>query len=199
MRRHAPGILSIKSQPLDVLRKAAVAGGRSGTGGSTRNWKRGSGGACQIHGELRGMARVERGILGENREIFRIGGKRTAQDRFMDEVHAETRRVASGAVCDVVANLIFFLIAQDGKRRDGRNELVVAESFETGDGLRCRTEWKSQREAEVGVTRLREMQIAHSQGERSEPGGAEDVLLPEHCIEIVVVRRRSGGRQSGLL
>ena len=72
----------------------------------------------------------------------------------MDEIHPEARRMASGSVRDVVTDLIFFLIAQDRKRGDGRDELVVAESFESGNGLRSGAEGKGQRKAQIGVACL---------------------------------------------
>ena len=107
--------------------------------------------------------------------------------------------MASGRVRDVVADLIFFLISQDGKRRDGRDELVVAKRLETGNGLRRRADRKGQCEPEVGVARRCEMQIAHAQGERSQPSGAEDVLLAKHRVEIVVMRGGAGGWKRSLL
>src|SRR5579872_6098694 len=103
----------------------------------------------------------------------------------MDEIDSEAGRMASGRVRDVVANLIFLLIAQDGKCCDGGNELIVAECFESGDGLRRSAEGKCQREAEIGVAGFRQMQIADAQSQRSEPGRAENVLLAEHDVEVV--------------
>ena len=64
---------------------------------------------------------------------FRVARQRAAQHRFVDEIDAESRGVAAGGVRDVVAELIFFLVAQHGKRGDGRDELIVAESFEAGN------------------------------------------------------------------
>ena len=117
----------------------------------------------------------------------------------MDEIHSETGRVASGRVGDVVADLIFFLIAQDGKSRDGRDELVIAERLESGNSLGCGTEGKRQGEAEIGVAGLRQVEIANAQRERSEPRRAENILLAQHDVEVVGMRGGADGRKCGLL
>ena len=45
-------------------------------------------------------------------------------------------------VAQVVAKLVFVLIAQVGEKSDGSGELVVAKSFEAGDGQRRHAERK---------------------------------------------------------
>ena len=72
----------------------------------------------------------------------------------MDEVHAETRRVAAGDVGHVVAELVFFLIAQDGKGGDGRDKLVVAEGLESGNGLEVELNGKASAKPRLRVARF---------------------------------------------
>ena len=52
-------------------------------------------------------------------------------------------------VAHVVAKLVLFLIAQNGKGSDGRDELIVAKSLETADGLGCRGEGEGQRKSQI--------------------------------------------------
>ena len=54
----------------------------------------------------------------------------------MNEVDAETKRVAAENVAQVVACLVLILISQIGEKRDGCGELVIAKRFEPGDGER---------------------------------------------------------------
>ena len=90
----------------------------------------------------------------------------------------------------VVAELILLLVAQDGERRDGRRELVVAERFEAGNRLEGGAERKGEGESEILITGLGMMQVAGVKGKRSKPSRAECELVPQHQVEIV----RSGGR-----
>ena len=87
----------------------------------------------------------------------------------MNKVYAPVESVCSGAVCECVTRLIFFLIAKHGKRRDGRYELIVAKCFKSRDCLRGRTERKGQRKAERLIALLREVKEAGIKSERGEP------------------------------
>ncbi len=84
-RCYAPGILRVESQPLHVLREAAIAGRRTGTGCPVGDRKSSGGRARQVHHKLLRISEIERGILGEYGQVFRVAGKRAAQDGFMDE------------------------------------------------------------------------------------------------------------------
>ena len=53
----------------------------------------------------------------------------------MNEVDAEFKSVVAGGVAYVVAQLIFLLITQVGEKRDRRGELIIAECFESRNGL----------------------------------------------------------------
>src|ERR1700721_1662641 len=99
----------------------------------------------------------------------------------------------------VVAHLIFFLIAQNRKCRDRRNKLIVAERFEPRRGGCRGTERKGEGKAKIGIARLREVDEACSKNKRSNPGGAEGVLIAQSQIQIVVVRGDSCGGKRGLL
>ena len=78
----------------------------------------------------------------------------------MDEVDPELERMVAHNVAQIVAELVFILIAQVGEEGDGSGELIVAESFEAGDGQRRHAEGKLYGEAEIRFPRLREMQEA---------------------------------------
>src|ERR1035441_1821847 len=78
----------------------------------------------------------------------------------MNKVDSELERVTARYVAQVVAELVFLLIAQVGEKSDWRGELVVAERFETGDSQRRYAERKLQGKTEIGVARLGEMQQA---------------------------------------
>src|SRR6202040_1333984 len=111
-----------QAEALHILREATVASRREGA-------------ACgDVRGELRGIGEIKSGIFRERDQSFRRGGQRAAKNRLVDEVHTEARRVLAGGVRNVVAELIFLLVAQYGERRDGGDELIVAEGFEARDG-----------------------------------------------------------------
>src|ERR1700720_1655271 len=83
--------------------------------------------------------------------------KGAAQPRFVNKVDSKFHRVISCNMADVVAELIFILIAQGRKQSDGSGKLIVAEGFKAGDGQGSRTEGERHCKAEIRVTRLREM------------------------------------------
>src|SRR5258708_7739812 len=157
--RNSPGILSVKSESLNVLRETPVAGGSKSTSRAIR-WIAGL--ALWTEVELAGVAGiciVVRVVDVLNEGLVR-GRECPAQHRFMNEVHAELERMITRSTAQVVTHLVFVLIAQGRKQSDWSSELVVAESFEAGDGQRSRTEGKRQREAQIRVTRLSEVQEA---------------------------------------
>src|SRR5713101_2932554 len=127
------------------------------------------------------------------------GRERPAQHRLMDEVHAEFERMITGSPAQVVAHLVFVLIAQRRKQSDWGGELVVAESFEAGDGQGSRTEGKRQREAEIRVTRLSEVQEAGIEHQSAEPRWTESIRIAQRYVPVVVVRGQPGRRQCRLL
>src|SRR5579863_5651991 len=100
----------------------------------------------------------------------------------MDEIHAEADGVPSRRVSHVVAELIFFLIAQNRESSDGCNELIVAESLESRDGAECGAEGKGQRETKIGIARFGVMKIAGAKCECPKPVGGERVLLADYRV-----------------
>ena len=56
----------------------------------------------------------------------------------MNEVDSELERMVTHNVAQVVAELVFVLIAQVGEKSNGSGKLVVAEGLEAGDGQRRR-------------------------------------------------------------
>src|SRR2546429_9116553 len=144
--RNSPGILSVKSESLHVLREAPVAGGSEST---SRAVRRIAGLALWTEVELAcvaGICIVVRVVDVLNEGLVR-GRERPAQHRLMDEVHAELERMITSSPAQVVAHLVFVLIVQCRKQSDWGSELVVAEGFEAGDRQGSRTERKRQREA----------------------------------------------------
>ena len=72
-------------------------------------------------------------------------------------------------VAQIVAELVFVLIAQGGEKSDGSGKLIVAECLEAGDGQRCHAEGKLYGEAEVRIPRLRQMQQAGVKHQIAQP------------------------------
>ena len=91
----------------------------------------------------------------------------------MNEVDAELRGVFAESVDDVAPHLIFFLLPLNRKSRNRSNELVIAEGFESGDGLRCRAEREGKRESKVRIARLVRTQSAGVEREGTQPARAE--------------------------
>jgi len=156
-RGDLPGILRVEAEALDALREMAVAAetkafGRWAADGSATN--------DEVDRELIGIREIESGVFGEGDEIFGIVGEAAIEDGLMDEVDAEALGVMTGDMGDVVAKLVFLLVADDGKGGDGGDELIVAERFEAGDGLRGRTERKGESEAEIGIARFGAVEAA---------------------------------------
>jgi len=143
--RDAPTVFGVEAQTAERLREGAVAGGSVGTSGI---WKSG-GGAIVVGGELGRIVEIKGWILGELDEVLGGGGKRTAKNWFMDEIHAKAKLMPASSVGDVVTELIFLLIARDGERRDDGGELIVAERFKTGGGVKICAERKREREVEI--------------------------------------------------
>ena len=123
--RDAPRIFRVEAEALNILRKAAVAC-RSG---GARGARAGGGTTVQVLSELGGIREIEGGVERKDGKRFLVGGERAAENRFVNEIHAEVRGVMAGGVSDVVAELILFLVAQDRERGDGRDELIVTERF----------------------------------------------------------------------
>jgi hypothetical protein len=150
---------------LHVLRKAAVTqGSGDAVGGDVRR-------------ELRSIRKIKRLVLRKCDERLGVGGERAAQDGFVDEVDAKARGVFPVDVAHIVAELVLLLIAEDRKRRDGCNELIVPKGFQAGNRVRCGTEWERQSEAEIGIASLREMQSAVAKDKGAEPIGTEGKLI----------------------
>src|SRR5271165_3178958 len=89
--------------------------------------------AAEVDPGLFGVAEIVAWILWRSVQAFWRSSQSATEHRFMDEINPEARSVPAGGVGDVVAKLIFFLIAQNGKRRDGRNEQIVAVRFVSGN------------------------------------------------------------------
>src|SRR5271169_1553093 len=212
--RNAPRILGVEPESLNVLRKTAVAcGSKSASDGRyPRRWRRGR--RIALRGWRSVIKRQSTGgssAVGADRidvaiGIERIGGEllrrcreRAAEHRLMNKVDSELKRVAARNVAQVMADLVFVLIAQVGEKSDGSGELVVAKSFEAGDGQRRHAERKLQGEAEIRVARLGEVQQAGVEHEIAEPRRTESISIAERGVPVVVARSQSGRGQRSLL
>src|SRR5579871_151740 len=147
MSRGAPGVLCIHAQPLDVLREAPVGCGSCGSS------------ICIIDGKLREIGPIILGVEGrivrKRVQRFPVSRKGTAQHRLVNEIHSKLKGVIACGMTQVITELVLFLISQGGEQGDRRRELVVSVGFEPGNRQGRGTEWKSQRESQSGVPRLR--------------------------------------------
>ncbi len=87
----------------------------------------------------------------------------------MNEVDPELERMVTYNVAQVVAELVFVLIAQVGEKSDRSGKLIVAECLEAGDGQRGHAEGKLYGEAEIRIPSLREMQQAGIENQIAQP------------------------------
>src|SRR5258706_13807140 len=109
--RNSPGILSVKSESLNVLREAPVAGGSKS---ASRTVRRIAGLALWTEVELAGVAGiciVVRVVDVLNEGLVR-GRERPAQHRLLDEVDAELARMIPGSPAQVGPCWVLSLIAQ---------------------------------------------------------------------------------------
>ena len=143
--RDAPGIFQVKAEPAKTLRECAVASFRVVASCIRKR----CGGAMVIGDKLSGVGEIEGRILGELDEVFGRGRERAAKDGFVDEIDAEAKYMAAGRAENVVAKLIFLLIADSGKGGNFSSKLIVAERFEAGSSVKIRAEGKSQGKVEI--------------------------------------------------
>src|ERR1700688_1726194 len=158
MPRHAPGILCVKSEALQILRKTSVACGHRGTGDSRRRIRlRRTTGTEEKLGRIRG---VEAGVVRISQHRFRSARKRTTQYWLVNKIYAEAWRVSSRRMAYVIAQLVFLLVAQHRKGGNRRRKLVVAKSVQPRNGSKGRAEGKLQRKSHVVVTSFGAVQSA---------------------------------------
>src|SRR5260370_36675720 len=98
-------------------------------------------------------------------DCFEVAGKRDAKNRFVNEIDAEADGVGTGGAGNVVAELIFLLVALDGKGGDGGGELIVAESFEAGSSQKTDGEGEIEGFADGRVARFWVMEATGFEGE----------------------------------
>ena len=192
--RDAPGIFGVEAEAAERLGEGAVAGIGVVAGGIGKS----GGSAIEVGGELRGIVEIEGWILGELDEMFGGGSQCAAQDRFVNEIYAEANGVAAGSVRNIIAELIFLLIACDGECGDDSGELVVAKSFESGSGVKICAERKCESQAKIGVAILDVVKIAGRGGDCSSSKWwwrryREERLVGQDRFECDCDRVRSGG------
>src|ERR1700676_4029553 len=107
--------------------------------------------------------------------------------------------MSAAGMRQVVAELIFLLVARDGKSGDGSGELIVTKSFAAGGGKKIGGEGEIERFADGGIASLGVMEAAGREREGADCGGRELELLVDE--NAVVVRMGCGARrgQSALL
>src|SRR6202790_2032501 len=194
--RNAPGVLSVKSESLNVLGKAAVT---SGSKVATRTIRWRAGRALWAKVETARILRVHVRVTYILNEGLVRRRKCPSQHRFVNKVDSELERMITRSPAQVVAHLVFVLIAQRRKQSDWGSELVVAEGFEAGDGQGSRTEGKRQRETQIRITRLSKVQEAGIEHQSAEPRRTESIRIAQRYVPVVVMRGQSGGRQRCLL
>src|SRR5690242_4288954 len=140
-----PGIFSVQTEALNILGEAAGARGR----GSAIDGEANGRGAGDAEIKLRGIRRVKTRIIRIGEQSFGGRCESPAQHRLVNEVDPESWSVAAGYMADVIAKLVFLLISKHGKSGDGSDELIVAESFQAGDGARRGTKRKGEGEAQI--------------------------------------------------
>src|SRR6185312_2641040 len=102
-------------------------------------------------------------------------------------------------MAQVIAQLVLLLIAQHWECSNGGEELVVAESLETGNSLGRRTEGEGKRESQVLVAGVRMVQGAGADTQTAQPIRTERVAVIKHHVAILRAGRGSGRRQGALL
>src|SRR5258708_1495122 len=167
----APTVFGVKAEAAERLCEGAIAGGSVGANCVCE----GGSGAIVVGGELRGIIEIEGWILGELDEMFSGRGKGAAKNGFVDEIKAKANVVGTGGKRDVVAELIFLLIAGDGKSGDDRGELIVAKSFKSRGGVKICAERKGESDTEIRVAIFDVVKIAGFDGQNAKRGRRECV------------------------
>src|SRR5258708_131675 len=182
-RSDAPGILGVDSQTLNVLRKAAVTGGSCGAPDTGRD------GRSTRGAEIKGgrIGGVEAGVIRISQYRFGGSGEGAAENRLVNKTDAKARRVPAVVVAHVVAELIFFLVAQNGKSGNGSDELIVAKGLEPGDGAARGSEREIHRETKMRITRSGQMESADIEDKRANPVGIKSELVADNQVEVIAV------------
>src|SRR5208282_4118696 len=165
--RDAPGILGVKGETLNVLREAAVASRRKGAGNADGGWgdrKRRCrithrAGGCVIKRQRSrdaaaigaGWIDVAIGVRGIGCELLCRCCERAAEHRLVNEVDSELERMVMHHMAQVVAELIFVLVAEVREKSDRGGELIVAEGLEPGNGERRHAEGELYGEAQIRI------------------------------------------------
>src|SRR5579863_6074315 len=143
--RDAPGILGVKSETLDILRKPAVSGGSKGAVDATarrRFWITHRTGRSVIKRQgSRDAAAIGAGRVDVAIRVRRIGGEllrrrreRPAEHRLVNEVDPELEPMVAHYMAQVIAELILVLIPPVGEKGNRSGKLIVAKGLEARDG-----------------------------------------------------------------
>src|SRR5579864_5186475 len=106
------------------------------------------------------IRRVEIRIVGIGDQRLLVRRECSAEHRLVNPANPELRRMPPGGVARIVAELIFLLLPEYGKRSDWRGKLVIAERLKSRDGVKRCAERKCQREAIVRIPRFGMVQPA---------------------------------------
>src|SRR5260370_31912547 len=118
--------MGVNCEAVYVLGEKSIRS-RSGRASHAGRDGRSAGGTEIKEGGIRG---IETRIFRIGQNGFRSGGKSAAEQRVVNKGGAQARGGAAAYMADVIAKLIFFLLAHDGKSRDGSDELLLTEAFE---------------------------------------------------------------------
>ena len=103
----------------------------------------------------------------------------------MDEVNPEPGRMIAAAVRNVIAKLVFLLVAVHWKRGDRSHKLVIAKSLKPRGGVKVGAEGECQGKTQMRVAYLHVMEIAGLQGKAPDPGRRELQLVVQQHAGIV--------------
>src|SRR5260370_39814966 len=95
----------------------------------------------------------------------------------MNEINAKVQGVRAGEMADVIAELIFFLVAQDGKCGDGSDELVVAKGLQARNGAARGSEREIQRKPKMRIARGGQVQPAGVEHKGAKPVPIKRILV----------------------
>ncbi len=130
---------------------------------------------------------------------LKIAGEGAAEYGLVDQIDAEAGGVGTGRVRNIVAELIFLLVALDREICNGGGELIVAEGFQSRSREETHGKRKVESFADHGVSEFGVMEPAGFQRERAKPGWQELKLVVQEKVVVVRIGRGAGGGQSALL
>ena len=117
----------------------------------------------------------------------------------MNKIDPKLDGMAPGAVRYVIAVLIFLLVAMDGKRSDGRDELIIAKGLKPRSGESGRAEGKRQTKAKMRIAHFHMVKVAGLEDKVADPGWRKFKLIAQQQAEVTRRSGKTGGRQRAFM